>query len=79
MVQNERDETDASDPNRLCAHITYGNRACGYYAGGRPAYVQNRRKDTSVRATVEGTWHANDGTGTWQETKTLPPRGPFIS
>ena len=58
----------------LCAYISNGS-GCGFANSGRLAYVQNRRRDRSVRATVKVRWSQGIDNGTYQRTKTIPAGG----
>ena len=57
------------DAGTLCAFIDYSGK-CGLH-GGKKAFVQNRRKDRRVRATVRVRWQRGTDSGTYSRTKRL--------
>ena len=68
---SEKPELEAKS---LCAYVSFGGR-CGFARGGREAYVQNRRPDRRVRATVKVRWRQGIDNGSYQSTKTIAAGG----
>lgn len=68
-----RDDKELED-RTLCAFIVF-NGNCGFANSGSQAYVQNRRADRSVKATIRVNWTQGIDSGSYQATRTIPAGG----
>ena len=84
LDKNDQETLDAFDKalsekpeletKSLCAYVSYGDY-CGFARSGNEAYVQNRRRDRRVKATVEVRWSQGIDDGRFQRTKIIPAGG----